>query len=237
VITNLNLSNAVVTTAAVGNVTGSANVGGGGTLNLGANLNLTGSIDVEGTGSTLNAHGFNITAAQLTAGYYGNNAVSVTNVGTIQLNSLYLGNGSTMSIQGGVVNSLINLGGGSVLTVNETNGTGLTLNGTSLSSLTIDPSSMDLIFNLNSSPNWDFRWQDPAAGGNWISTLDSMIASGQIVVDAPQGYEVVDMNGYTSIEGNYSSPVVPEPSSFVLACLASLGVAAGITWRRRHRSA
>jgi len=236
VIANLNLSNAVVTTAAVGNLTGSVSVGAGGTLNLGANLSITGNMDVEGTGATVNAHGFNITAGTLTLGYNGTAAVSATNVGSILLNSLYLGNGSTMSIQGGVVNNLINLSGNSVLTVNQTNGTGLTLNGTSLSSLTIDPSSMDLIFNLNTSSNWDFRWQDPT-GGNWISTLDSMIASGLIVVTAPQGYEVIDSGGYTYIEGNYSQSVVPEPASLLLACIASLGVAAGITWRRRHRGA
>ncbi|MBV8130752.1 MAG: PEP-CTERM sorting domain-containing protein [Planctomycetaceae bacterium] len=104
----------------------------------------------------------------------------------------------------------------------------------SLSSLTIDPSSMDLIFNLNTSPNWDFRCQNPS-GGNWISTLDSMINSGQIAINAPQGYEVIDSGGYTDIEGNSNQSVVPEPSSLLLACLATLGVAAGMTWRQRHR--
>jgi hypothetical protein len=224
------------TTTTTGNVTVSISVGGGGTLNLGANLNLTGNMDVEGAGSTVNAHGFNITAGTLTLGSNEPYAVSATNVGSIQLTNLYLGNGSTMSIQGGVVNNLINLSGNSVLTVNQTNGTGLTLNGTSLSSLTIDPSSMDLIFNLNTSPNWDFRWQDPT-GGNWISTLDSMINSGQIAINAPQGYEVIDSGGYTYIEGNYSQLVAPEPSSLLIACLASPGKAAGMTWRRRHRGA
>ena len=108
---------------------------------------------------------------------------------------------------------------------------GLTLNGTSPSSLTIDPSSMDLIFNINTSPNWDFRWQDPS-GGNWISTLESMIASGQIVIDAPQGYSVDDRGGYTYIDGNYSQPTVPEPSSLLIACVATLGVVLGARLRR-----
>ncbi len=235
---SLSLQNsATATTTSSSNISGDVTVTTGSTLNLGANLSLTGSLDVENTGSTVNAHGFNITAGTLTAGYYSTGAVSVTNVGSILLDDLYLGHGSTMSIHGGVVNDLINLGGNSVLTVLQTNGTGLTLNGTSSSSLTIDPSSMDLIFNLNTSPNWDFRWMDPSSGGNWISTLDSMIASGQIVVDAPQGYNVIDMGGYTYIEGNYTQSVVPEPSSLLLACLATLGVAAGMTWRRRHRGA
>ena len=238
-VTNLYLENSATgTTTSSSNISGNVSVSSGSTLNLGGNLNLTGNMDVEGAGSTVNAHGFNINAGQLTVGYFNPYAVSVTNVGSILLNSLYLGNGSTMSIQGGVVNSLINLGGNSVLTVNQTNGTGLTLNGTSLSSLTINPSSMDLIFNLNTSPNWDFRWMDPSSGGNWISTLDSMIASGMIVITAPQGFEVYNSGNYTYIGGLFTPPsVVPEPSSLLLACIASLGVAAGMTWRRRHRGA
>ncbi len=231
------VSGSNATTTAAGNVTGGVQVFSGSTLNLGANLNLSGSLDIRDLGTTVNAHGFGITANSLLVGFYDTQPVSLINNGTVNVANLYVGNGSALTLHGGdVVSSLLSLTGGSTLTVQQVNGIGLTLNGTSPSSLTIDPSSMDLIFNLNTSPNWDFRWQDPS-GGNWISTLDSMIASGQIVVDAPQGYNVVDMGGYTYIDGNYSQSVVPEPSSLLLACLASLGVAAGITWRRRHRGA
>ena len=102
-VTNLTQSGATVTTAAVGNVTGSASVGNGSTLNLGANLNLSGNLDIEQAGSTLSGHGFNITANTLTLGYYDPGAATATNVASLQLSSLYLGNGSTMSIQGGTV--------------------------------------------------------------------------------------------------------------------------------------
>jgi hypothetical protein len=97
--------------------------------------------------------------------------------------------------------------------------------------LTIDPSSMDLIFNLNTGSNWDFRWADPT-NGNWISTLDAMIASGQIAVTAPEGYSIVDQGGYTMIVGGFSA--VPEPSSLVLACIAGVGMVVGVNWQRRR---
>ena len=235
-VTNLNLSQAAtVTTAATGNVTANVNVDSGSTLNLGANLSLSGSLDVEDTGSTVNAHGFGITSNAIFAGYFDHQAVSLTNLGTVATNSIFMDAGSTMTLHGGdVVNSLISLTGGSVLTVQQTNGMGLTLNGTSLSSLTIDPSQMDLIFNLNTAPNWDFRWADPS-GGNWVSTIDSMIVNGQIVITAPQGFELIDQGGYTYVEGLYGS-AVPEPSSLVLACVAGLGVAVAVQWKRRRTS-
>jgi hypothetical protein len=36
-------------------------------------------------------------------------------------------------------------------------------------------------------PGWDFRWQDTSSNPNWISTLDAMIASGQIELTLPPG--------------------------------------------------
>ncbi|HEV3256609.1 MAG TPA: hypothetical protein VG013_07015, partial [Gemmataceae bacterium] len=60
-VTNLYLANASATTAAVGNVTGSAQVFGGSTLTLGADMNLTGFLDVE-QNSTLNMGGHAVTA-------------------------------------------------------------------------------------------------------------------------------------------------------------------------------
>ena len=83
---------------------------------------------------------------------------------------------------------------------------------------------MDLNF---SNYGWDFRWQDPSGGGDWISTLDGMISSGEIAITAPHGYSVYDLNGYTYIGS------APEPSSLVLACIATVGVMAGVRWQRR----
>ena len=90
---------------------------------------------------------------------------------------------------------------------------------------------MDLIFNVNTAPNWDFRWADPSSG-NWISTLEGLIASGQIVITAPQGYSIIDQGGYTYIEGGFAA--VPEPSSIVLAGLAAAGVMLGDRSRQRR---
>jgi fibronectin-binding autotransporter adhesin len=238
---NLNLgvgvpTGATVTTAATGNVTSNVNVATGSTLNLGANMNLAGSLNIQDGGSSLNAQGHALTANDFFAGWNGTSSVSVTDLGQMTLTNLYVGNstaGSDLTLHGGdVINSLIDLRNGSVLAVEQTGGIGLTLNGTSLSSLTIDPSSMDLVFSLNTSSNWDFRWADPN-GGNWIGTIDSMIASGQIVISSPDGYSVVDSGGFTYIMGGISS--VPEPSSRVLACLATVSVALAAGWKNGRK--
>jgi hypothetical protein len=92
---------------------------------------------------------------------------------------------------------------------------------------------LDLIFTLDTSTNWDFRWKDPSNGGNWISAIDSMIASGQIRITAPDGDSVVDQGGYTDIMGGVAS--VPGTSSQVLACIAAGGIMLGTEWRRRRR--
>jgi hypothetical protein len=211
-----NGSNGLTTTSA--NITGNVSVLSNSTFNLGANLTLSGNIDVENAGSAVNGNNFNLSAGDLTAGYTDPGAVNVTGIGTINLNHLYIGNGSTMRIEGGTVNDLISLTGNSELAVDQTGGSGLTLDGTSVSDLTIDPSSMDLIFN---SSGWDFRWQDPTLGGNWISTIDAMIASGQIVVTSPTTYSVIDQNGYTYI----ADGAVPEPASATLIGIACIGLA------------
>ena len=223
------------TTSATGNVTsnGSIYVISGSTLTLGAALNISGALSVQDSGSTLSANGHGITSNQLYVGWNGSSAASLTNAGPVTTTDLYVGNGSSLTLHGGdVVNSLIDLKGGSTLTVQEVGGTGLTLNGTSLSSLTIDPSSMDLIFTLNSTPNWDFRWQDPSSGGNWIGTIDGMISSGAIQITAPNGYTVDDRGGYTYIDG-VPNGVVPEPSSVIMLSLGALGVLGAMAARRR----
>jgi hypothetical protein len=213
------------TTTTTGNITTDITVDTGSTLNLGANVSISATLSIQNASSVLNGNGHNIAATSLFVGYNGSAAASLTGVGTINAVNFFMDHGSTATIEGGVVSNEIYLNDGSVLTVDQTGGTGLTLNGTSASDLTTDPSSMDLIFD---SAGWDFRWQDPAAGGNWISTIDAMIASGQIVVTAPDGYSVVNQGGYTYIQSN----AVPEPASGGMVLGAAMLLAI-----RRPRSA
>jgi hypothetical protein len=214
----INLSNgASATTTAAGGIRnagfGTSNVQTGSTLTLGANLNMnTGSLNVQDSSSKLDMGGHNLSGYELLLGWNGSSAVTAIDAGTISLTNFYLGNGTAFTIHGGdFVGDSINLRDNSVLTVQQSGGTGLTFGGTSASSLSIDPSSMDLIFNLNTAPNWDFRWADPS-NGNWVNTLDAMIASGQIMITAPNGHTVVDDPngfpiGYTYIVGGYQTAV------------------------------
>ncbi len=223
-----------LTTSATGNLGGNVSVLSGSTLNMGAAISAIGNVSVQDAGSAINANGHGITSQNLYVGWYGSSAASLTNAGPVTTNDLYVGNGSALTLHGGdTVNSLIDLKGGSTLTVQEVGGTGLTLSGTSLSSLTIDPSQMDLIFTPSSTPNWDFRWQDPTGGGNWISTIDGLIAGGQIQITAPNGYSVVDNGGYTYIDGTPQG-IVPEPSSVIMLSLGALGVLGMMAARRRR---
>jgi hypothetical protein len=225
---------ATVTTTSAGGITtagyATSNVETGSRLNLGADLNMnTGQLNVQDAGSTLNAQGHALTAYSLSVGWNGTSSVSVTDLGQVTLENLYVGNstaGSNLTLHGGdVINNLIDLQNGSVLTVRQTNGIGLTLNGTSSNSLTIDPSSMDLVFTSTASGNWDFRWHDPSSTSNWISTIDTMIADHQVLLTLlpGQSYQVADSGGYTYIYG-IGGAAVPEPSSIVLFCMGTLGV-------------
>jgi hypothetical protein len=86
-IANLYLySGAGVTTAATGNITGSANLDPGTTLTLGADLSLSGSLDLRGT---LAANGHAISASTIYLGLY-NGPASITNRGAITTSNLYV---------------------------------------------------------------------------------------------------------------------------------------------------
>jgi hypothetical protein len=100
-----------------------------------------------------------------------------------------------------------------------------------LSSLAVDSSHLDLVFGVDTGPNWDFRWADPV-DGNWVTTIDSMIAAGDIVISGTSSYSVVNENGYTYIEGAYAA--VPEPSPLVMTVIAATGVAIAVRWRARR---
>ncbi len=66
-----------------------------------------------------------------------------------------------------------------------------------------------------------------------MSTIDAMIASGQLVINLPTSeYFVLDQGGYTYISTYIST--VPEPTSLVLACVGGAGIIAGMKWRRRR---
>jgi MYXO-CTERM domain-containing protein len=234
---------AAVTTAATGNVTVDLGVSGGSTVKLGADLvlnqtdsSLTASqqIDVQDNGSTLDAQGHAITAGSMLVGQNGMAPVSVLNLGKVTLDSLQVGNGSSLTLHDGdTIGASLSLTGGSTLDVQQVGGMGLTLNGTLASDLSLTSSQLDLSF-TSLAGGWDFRWQDPT-GGNWISELQTMINDGQIVLSLLPGetYQLIDSGGYTSITG-VSSASVPEPSSLVLGLLAAAGLATATAWRRRR---
>ena len=228
---------ATLTTAATSNISqNDVNITTGGTMNLTASLDLSGSnnLNVQDAGSVLNAQGNSITAGKIFVGSSGSAAVTVNNLGTVIASELHVGNGSALTLHGGdTISSIIDLEGGSMLTVHQSlAGTGLTLSGTLTSSLTIDSAStstMDLVFTAPvTAQDWAFRWEDPNDSTNWVDTLTTMIDDGQIDLSLPLGenYSVVDSGGYTYIE------VIPEPS-----CLALVGLGFAVlgAWRVRRR--
>ena len=228
-------ASATLTTASTTNVTNSVQISNGGTLNLGANLSLTSYFIVGGNGSIaptfVNAGGYMISAASMSL----TQSATLTGENGLSLGTLELGSGNANTIHGlnDTVNNLV-IENASTLTIAQASGqlSGFTLSGNNAVNLNIlDTSVLNLQFGANSSPNWIFRWADPS-GGNWISTLNSDIASGQISVSSPDGYSVYDQGGYTYI-GNPGA-AVPEPSSFVLFGLGAVTLVTAVI-RRRSR--
>lgn len=240
---SLNLySGSSATTSATGNVTSSVDVYSGSTLNLGANMSLgSGQLDVENTGSTLNMNGHSLSANNLLLGQFAGQPVTLTNDGGISVNNLYVSGGSDPSLHpGDVVNDLLSITNMSSLSVTQTPGqlTGFTLNGQSADDLSIDSTShLDLDFGVTSQPDWIFDWQDPNGGGNWISTLEGLIAAGEIDITALDGYSIVDQGGYTYIETNGpSQSTTPEPSTGFLLGLVGTGMFVVLTVKRARSS-
>jgi fibronectin-binding autotransporter adhesin len=216
-----------LTTATSQNIVGGLGTGDGVELGarlvLGANLNLAGGTLGIDSGSTLDMEGHAIAGGSLELG--SSSAGTVLNPGAFNLVTLQMSNGTELTMHGGdSVSSAIVLNGGSVLTVDEVNDQGLTFYGSAAGDLTIDPSTMDLVFTSTAAGNWDFAWKDPSSTTNWISTLTTMIDDGEIKLTLLPGqtYSIVNMGGYTYIEG-VGGTSVPEPSSLVLACTAAGG--------------
>jgi hypothetical protein len=163
--------------------------------------------------------------------------VTVADTGKMTIGDLYVGHGTALTMHGGdLVSSLIDLSGGSVLTVDQVGGHGLMLNGTLLGDLTLTSSTMDLVFTSTAAGNWVFAWKDPSTTQNWISTLEGMIGHQiELTLLPGQSGRVVDVGGYTEIIGMGGS-AVPEPSSLVLAGLAIVGTSLAAGWRRDARS-
>ena len=173
-------SGSVVTTTGTGSVVNSVDIASASVLNLGADLNILFSpLTVVDAGSSINANGFNVSTFSISLGVGGSGSVTVNDVGLLTALNVSFDQGSSMTVHGGVINNLLSLQNGSTLTVLETAGAGLTLAGATTDSLVIDPSAMNLVFNAT---GWGFRWQDPTdgSGGNWIGTLEAMIAANQI---------------------------------------------------------
>jgi hypothetical protein len=220
------------TTSDVGNITTTANVDGS-TLELGANLSLSGSLTVS-NGGVLNANGHDIHTAQGIT--LSGDGTSITNDGAITAFGLQLGTGNTETFHGGndTITSILRLNNSSILTVVQDPGvvTGLTFGGAYASDLVISSSAiLDLRFASALKPglSWAFRWRDPSPFSDWVGTLEALIATGRIDVEAPHGYRIFDLDGYTYI----GLQIVPEPSSFALL---GLGFVAACGAARRRAS-
>jgi hypothetical protein len=192
------------------------------TLKLGADLQVDGTIDLQ-NGSTVDVRGHTLSSFGIEVS---GNGSSLLGNGYITTESLTLDQGSSLTIHGFSYASQATLASNSILSIVQANGVGLVVD-----NLTTSSSQIDLTFTMNNAPNWVFGWADPN-GGNWISTLETMIAEGQIVITAPEGYSIIDQGGVTYIAGGY----VPEPSSLMLAAIATLGAGVMDLGRRlRHR--
>ena len=200
-VSNLTLSyTAQATTTPAGNVGGSVSLDLSSSLTLGAAMTLSGNLDLERS-STLDMAGHPLSANVVFLGSGNGLPVNIVNPGAVTTNYLYVGTPVTLAAPASVVNNILTIAGTSTLTLQQPSGqlTGLTFYGSSSAALAIaDISVLQLSGGSNNNAAWIFRWQD-VGGVSWESTLNSMIAAGQISVSSSSGYSVFDDEGYTYV--------------------------------------
>ena len=232
-VASLNLATSgQLTTAATGSVTSAVQVFTGSKLTLGGNMALGGNFDMEYAGSTLDMGSHALSASTINFGFNQAGTVTLDNPGQITAANLNVGNGclATVPAGGDVISGEITVSGSSTLTLLQGGGsTGLTLEGESLGSLNLSGTDA-FALDLSSQPGWIFRWQD-AGGSNWDNTLAGLIAGGQVVVNAPNGYTIYDQSGYT-----YVGNAVPEPGAIALLLAGSLALVPVIRQRMKKEN-
>ena len=225
------MGGSTINTVASNNVSGGASVfEANSALNLGADLSLSGSLDIRGnagfgqTVATVDANGFSINANDIFVGRFGSEG-ALNNAENIQANGLLV-DSSSLNLGSGedIVNALVRLENGSILTIEQSANsfTGLTLGGNSLDIL--DSSILDLQFDDSSDIGlgWAFRWANPVAGDR-VGVINSLIEDGRITLDTSFTASVFDNgDGFTHVGFTAS---IPEPSGVLpLFAFASLFV-------------
>jgi hypothetical protein len=194
---NLNLSSgATSSTATAANVTGSVNVSGGSTLTLGANLTLAGNLNLQDNGTNINAQGNNITANQMTVGWFGGNA-TITNDGALTAAVWFQANNTIVLHNGNDSFGSLNISGNAVLRVASGQISGLTVTGTPSNSVAIGAGSKLSLDTDGNLPGWFFRW-----AGDHVADINSMIAGNLIALNSTNGgsYAVNKLfDGYTYV--------------------------------------
>ncbi|NNM89134.1 MAG: PEP-CTERM sorting domain-containing protein [Phycisphaerae bacterium] len=112
--------------------------------------------------------------------------------------------------------------------------------GTEYAVVSIDPSSMDLIFSLDTTPNWDNRWS-ANNGSIDLSNAEYYDSPSQIPLDQLDSTDLANKpwqpipgipNGTTIQNGSSINEPLPEPATLGLLALGGMGILA----RRRMSS-
>ena len=177
----LDLGNAMLTTAATGNVTGSASVLSGSTLTLGANMSLAGDLRVENSGSKLDMGGHTISANRILLGWDYGQPTSVQNRGTILTNHLYVGNQTFNLI---ATDSMPNLYLGNVILTTAATG--------NVTANAIVYSGSTLTLGANMSLTGDLRIEN---SGSKVDMGGHMISANRILLGWDYGQPTTLLNG------------------------------------------